>query len=120
MGKGIHMVWSVDALSFGGQRNEFPNFNKNTPFRVSESEVRERTDGELVRAALEGEQEAYGVLVTRYQRPAYLIALSVTGNPQDALILVPEIDVSMRCHPCKYPVMSVRTQPVKRLVSPME
>jgi RNA polymerase sigma-70 factor (ECF subfamily) len=44
----------------------------------------ERTDGELVRAALEGAQDAFGVLVTRYQRPAYLIALSVTGNPQDA------------------------------------
>jgi RNA polymerase sigma-70 factor (ECF subfamily) len=46
--------------------------------------LRERTDGELVRVALEGSQEAYGVLVTRYMRPAYLVALSVTGNPQDA------------------------------------
>ncbi len=46
--------------------------------------MRERTDGELVRAALKGTQEAFGVLVTRYQRPAYLVALSVTGNPEDA------------------------------------
>lgn len=42
------------------------------------------TDGELVRASLTGAQEAFGVLVTRYQRPAYLVALSVTGNPEDA------------------------------------
>ena len=54
------------------------------PFRVRESALRERTDGELVRAALKGDQEAFGVLVTRYQRPAYLVALSVTGNSEDA------------------------------------
>jgi RNA polymerase sigma-70 factor (ECF subfamily) len=53
-------------------------------FRVSNSALRERSDGELVRAALGGAQEAFGVLVTRYQRPAYLVALSITGNPQDA------------------------------------
>lgn len=46
--------------------------------------MRERTDGELVRAAMEGAQEAFGVLVSRYMRPAYLVGLSVTGNPQDA------------------------------------
>jgi RNA polymerase sigma-70 factor (ECF subfamily) len=53
-------------------------------FRVRESALRERTDGELVRAALRGGQEAFGLLVTRYQRPAYLVALSVTGNVEDA------------------------------------
>jgi len=53
-------------------------------FRVKESALRERSDGDLVRAALGGSQEAFGVLVTRYQRPAYLVALSITGNPQDA------------------------------------
>ena len=46
--------------------------------------MRERSDGELVLAALTGDQEAFGILVTRYQRPAYLVALSVTGNPEDA------------------------------------
>jgi RNA polymerase sigma-70 factor (ECF subfamily) len=50
----------------------------------AESALRERTDGDLVRATLAGAQEAFGVLVTRYQRPAYLVALSVTGNPEDA------------------------------------
>ena len=44
----------------------------------------ERTDGELVRATLKGDRDAFGVLVSRYQRPAYLTALSVTGNPEDA------------------------------------
>ncbi len=61
--------------------------NKKGPLRVKESAERalkERTDGELVQATLRGAQEAFGVLVTRYQRPAYLVALSVTGNPEDA------------------------------------
>ena len=46
--------------------------------------MRETTDGELVRAALQGQTQAFGVLVTRYMRPGYLVALSVTGNPEDA------------------------------------
>jgi RNA polymerase sigma-70 factor (ECF subfamily) len=46
--------------------------------------LRERTDGELVGAALEGRTEAFGVLVTRYMRPGYLVALSVTGTREDA------------------------------------
>ena len=46
--------------------------------------MRERSDGELARAAREGDSEAFGVLVTRYMRPGYLVALSVTGNPEDA------------------------------------
>ncbi len=58
--------------------------NKNARFRVRVSALRERTDGELVRAALGGRSDAFGVLVTRYMRPGYLVALSVTGNPEDA------------------------------------
>ena len=58
--------------------------NKKALFRVRVSELRERTDGELVRAALRGQSKDFGVLVTRYMRPGYLVALSVTGNPQDA------------------------------------
>ena len=52
--------------------------------RVRVSALRDRTDGELVREALEGGTEAFGVLVTRYMRAGYLVALSVTGNPEDA------------------------------------
>lgn len=58
--------------------------NKNAHFRVRVSALRETTDGELVRAALQGQTQAFGVLVTRYMRPGYLVALSVTGNPEDA------------------------------------
>ncbi|MBT8397815.1 MAG: sigma-70 family RNA polymerase sigma factor [Gemmatimonadetes bacterium] len=46
--------------------------------------MREKTDGDLVKAALEGRTQEFGVLVTRYMRPAYLVALSVTGTPEDA------------------------------------
>ncbi len=42
------------------------------------------TDGELVRRAREGDEMAFGRLVRRYQRPAYAVALSVTGRHEDA------------------------------------
>ena len=42
------------------------------------------SDGELVRRALHGEELAFGMLVRRYQRPAYAVALSVTGRHEDA------------------------------------
>ena len=58
--------------------------NKKPHFRVRVSALRETTDGELVRAALQGQARAFGVLVTRYMRPGYLVALSVTGNQEDA------------------------------------
>jgi RNA polymerase sigma-70 factor (ECF subfamily) len=46
--------------------------------------VSERSDGELVAEALGGNPEAFGTLVSRYMRPGYLVALSVTGNQEDA------------------------------------
>jgi RNA polymerase sigma-70 factor (ECF subfamily) len=42
------------------------------------------TDGELVRRAREGDELAFCNLVERYQRPAYAVALSVTGRHEDA------------------------------------
>ncbi len=42
------------------------------------------TDGELVRRARQGEELAFGLLVERYQRSAYAVALSVTGRHEDA------------------------------------
>jgi RNA polymerase sigma-70 factor, ECF subfamily len=42
------------------------------------------TDGELVRRARRGDEGAFGLLVERYQRPAYAVALSVTGRHEDA------------------------------------
>lgn len=41
-------------------------------------------DGALVRRAREGDGEAFGLLVRRYQRAAYAVALSVTGKHEDA------------------------------------
>lgn len=59
-------------------------FNRISLSRVRVSALRDRSDGELVREALEGHTQAFGTLVTRYMRSGYLVALSVTGNPQDA------------------------------------
>jgi len=42
------------------------------------------TDADLVRRARTGDEVAFGFLVERYQRAAYMVALSVTGRPQDA------------------------------------
>lgn len=42
------------------------------------------TDRELVRQAREGDALAFGLLVRRYQRPAYAVALSVVGRHEDA------------------------------------
>ena len=42
------------------------------------------TDGELVSRAIRGDEFAFGQLVERYQRPAYVVALSVTGRHEDA------------------------------------
>jgi RNA polymerase sigma-70 factor (ECF subfamily) len=42
------------------------------------------SDGELVQRARDGEEFAYGALVGRYMRSAYLVALSVTRRHEDA------------------------------------
>jgi len=49
-------------------------------FKTSETP----TDAELVLRARRGEELAFGLLVGRYQRPAYAVALSVTGRHEDA------------------------------------
>ena len=43
------------------------------------------SDGEIVDAVKHGDREAYREIVDRYKRRAYHIALSVVGDPQDAL-----------------------------------
>ena len=42
------------------------------------------TDGQLVCRARQGDEVAFGMLVERYQRAAYVVALSVTGRHEDA------------------------------------
>lgn len=54
------------------------------PFQVSTKQVDKPTDRELVRRAREGDEVAFGLLVRRYQRPAYAVALSVVGKHEDA------------------------------------
>lgn len=44
----------------------------------------EGSDAHLVRRAREGDGEAFGLLVERYMRSAYAVALSVTSHHQDA------------------------------------
>lgn len=46
--------------------------------------MKELSDAELVAMARSGDQDAFGELVRRYQRPAYSVALSVAGNHSDA------------------------------------
>ena len=62
----------------------FRDLNKKAFHRVRVSALIERTDGELVAASLGGDTRAFGALVTRYMRSGYLVALSVTGNAEDA------------------------------------
>ncbi|MBI4616298.1 MAG: sigma-70 family RNA polymerase sigma factor [Planctomycetes bacterium] len=48
------------------------------------------SDGNLVRRALEGEREAFGTLVERYERYVYAIGLSVLGDAEAARDAVQE------------------------------
>ena len=47
-------------------------------------------DTELIRQAKQGDREAFGVLVQRYQRRVVGVALAVVHNPDDALELAQE------------------------------
>ncbi len=51
---------------------------------MSSEQQDQPTDRELVERAREGDQVAFGLLVRRYQRPAYAVALSVVGRHEDA------------------------------------
>ncbi|MEX0837265.1 MAG: sigma-70 family RNA polymerase sigma factor [Gemmatimonadota bacterium] len=51
---------------------------------MSSNQQDKLTDRELVRQAREGDAMAFGLLVRRYQRAAYAVALSVVGRHEDA------------------------------------
>ncbi len=51
---------------------------------MSLTATEEPGDGELVHRARKGEELAFSLLVERYQRAAYAVALSVTGRHEDA------------------------------------
>jgi len=50
----------------------------------------EEDDILLVKKVLKGEKKAYEVIVKKYMKRAYFIALGFTGNHQDALDLSPQ------------------------------
>jgi len=43
-----------------------------------------RPDAELVKAALDGERDAFAVLVKRYERPVRAVAMNVLGDHTSA------------------------------------
>ena len=55
-----------------------------------------RTDTELVQAVLDGEKQAFAVLVKRYERPVRAVALDVLGDYHSAA------DVSQEAFVCAY------------------
>jgi RNA polymerase sigma-70 factor (ECF subfamily) len=55
-------------------------YGNTVSFKLSEPP----TDGELVLRARKGDDIAFGILVERYQRAAYAVAVSVTGRHEDA------------------------------------
>jgi RNA polymerase sigma-70 factor (ECF subfamily) len=46
---------------------------------------RSLSDGEIIEAVRRGDRNAYRLIVDRYKRQAYGMALGLLGNPQDAL-----------------------------------
>lgn len=50
--------------------------------------MKERTDAQLIRAVLDGEQTAYAALVARYQERLFRRALGLTGDPDMAADMV--------------------------------
>lgn len=59
-------------------------FNARRRQRVLQSGMNKLSDADLVALARSGDGEAFGELVRRYQRPAYSVALAITGNHHDA------------------------------------
>lgn len=51
------------------------------------------TDAELVRRCLDGEKQAFGVLVDQYQRVLYNVALKIVRDPDDAADIVQTVFV---------------------------
>ena len=62
-------------------------------------------DGSLVRRARDGDREAFGILVERYMRPGYAVALSITKRHEDAEDVVQEAFMTAlkRLEECRNP-----------------
>ena len=57
---------------------------------MNEKEKPGAPDEALIRAALDGDDEAFRLLVERYRNRAFHVALGITGDPDDALDVVQE------------------------------
>ncbi len=57
---------------------------------MRETETPVVADDALIRAAQDGDEEAYRVLMERYKGRAFHVALGITGDPDDALDVVQE------------------------------
>jgi RNA polymerase sigma-70 factor (ECF subfamily) len=60
--------------------------------------ISDRSDAQLVRAALAGEREAFNVLVRRWERKVYSYLVYLTGHAEDAWDLCQEAFVSAYRH----------------------
>ncbi len=57
---------------------------------MNEKEMPGAPDEALIRAAIDGEDEAFRLLMERYRNRAFHVALGITGDPDDALDVVQE------------------------------
>lgn len=71
-----------------GVREQNPRINRHGA--VYYSDVNAESDAALSRRARAGDSEAFGVLIDRYMRRAYVHALSIVGSREDALDLSQE------------------------------
>jgi len=67
-----------------GALRRWQGLNNGEASRVLMNAVDKLSDGELVERARGGDDHAYGALVARYMRAAYVVALSVTRRHEDA------------------------------------
>lgn len=79
------MAADLPAAGRGDRREgATPALNTSPASRVTMTAHHERNDEALVRRVRAGDDDAYGVLVGRYMKAAYAVALSVTGRHEDA------------------------------------
>ena len=53
--------------------------------------MNQNTEAEIIRRILEGDRQAYALLVEEYKSPIYNLAYRMTGNPEDAADLTQDV-----------------------------
>ncbi len=89
----------------GRTRGRIETFNGEGASGVLMGETGKLEDADLVRSARQGDADAFGELVRRYSRAAYMVALGVTRNPADAEDVAQEafIVALQRLEECRRP-----------------